>query len=355
MKTLGRLLAPLTLLEWGGILTYFYCSGRIAAFLHPLFRPLVLITGILLLLTAICVTIFREEDCSHISHDDDHERDLADHEPEEDHHLHSHGQLSLGRFLGFIILLLPLALAAKISPDNYGSTLIENRGLVEDIRGLPAVKNRIAQSEQPSITVVPTDSKTSATSTFSATPPASTSTRGQEPAQTSESVALPSNTGPQDNTEINGDAVVTYENPYLKPNKDGNIEAQVIDLLYAAQDPSTRKDFEGKRVELIGQFVGAKSGRRNATASAEPKTFHLMRLVMVCCAADMMPAAVKIQSDRKPAQHELSWLKVSGVVHFRPRAKSVDDDGIDYGNYPEPVIVADKIANTAAPREKYIY
>ena len=59
MKTFARILAPLTLLEWGGILTYFYFSGRIAAFLHPMFRPLVLVTGILLLITALCVDIFR--------------------------------------------------------------------------------------------------------------------------------------------------------------------------------------------------------------------------------------------------------------------------------------------------------
>ena len=58
MRILGRILAPLTLLEWGGILTYFYFSGRIAAFLHPMFRPLVLVTGILLLITALCVAIF---------------------------------------------------------------------------------------------------------------------------------------------------------------------------------------------------------------------------------------------------------------------------------------------------------
>jgi uncharacterized membrane protein YcgQ (UPF0703/DUF1980 family) len=77
---------------------------------------------------------------------------------------------------------------------------------------------------------------------------------------------------------------------------------------------------------------------------------------MVCCAADMMPAAVKIQADRKLAQlREMSWLKVTGVVHFWPRAKNVGDDGIDYGDYPEPVIVADSIRKTEAPREKYLY
>ena len=135
MKTLGRILAPLTLLEWGGILIYFYYSGRIAAFLHPLFRPLVLATGILLVLTAVCVAIFQEDDCSHTSHDHDHEPDFA--EDEQDQHTHSHGSLSVRRFLAFLILLLPLALAAKISPDSYGANLINNRGLVEDVRGLP--------------------------------------------------------------------------------------------------------------------------------------------------------------------------------------------------------------------------
>jgi hypothetical protein len=304
------------------------------------------------------VAIFREEDYSHASHDDDHEHDLTEHD--QDQHIHSHGQgnLSVGRFLAFLILLLPLALAAKISPDNYGSTLIENRGLIEDIRGLPAVKSRIAQSEEPSITIVPPDSKTSARSISlpTPTPVASASGSEQESNQTSHSVAPPSNDSSQDNTEVVGDAVVTYENPSLKPNKEGNIKAEVTDLLFAAQEPGSRKDFEGKRVELIGQFVGEKKGARKATASADPNIFHLMRLVMVCCAADMMPAAVKIQTDRKPAQlHEMSWLKVTGVVHFRPRAKSVGDDGIDYGDYPEPVIVADKIASTPAPREKYIY
>jgi len=355
MKTFGRILAPLTLLEWGGILTYFYCSGRIAAFLHPFFRPLVLLTGILLLITAVCVAIFREENYSHVSD----EHDSAEHEGDQDDHTaHSHGKLSFGRFLAFLILLLPLALAAKISPDNYGATLIKNRGLVEDIRGLPGIKGGSAQSIEPSPAML---SKTPEISPGSTVSPelgssASAIASTQKSGGTSDGVALPSNAPPQGDTEVIGDAVVTYQNDFLTPNKEGNIKAQVTDLLYAAQEPSTRKDFEGKRVELIGQFVREKTRTDKAAASTDPSMFHLMRLVMVCCAADMMPAAVKIETARKPAQlREMSWLKITGIVHFRPRAKKVDADGTDYGDYPEPVIVADKIANTPAPREKYIY
>ena len=391
MKTLGRILAPLTLLEWGGILIYFYYSGRIAAFLHPLFRPLVLATGILLVLTAVCVAIFQEDDCSHTSHDHDHEPDFA--EDEQDQHTHSHGSLSVRRFLAFLILLLPLALAAKISPDSYGANLINNRGLVEDVRGLPGISSRLAKSgpkkvslssPAPSASPSPAEQGEALRKSINAaalalrsqpqqsSPGESQPTVPQELANTDpaamqppakpaeeakraeDEAPLPSNDNVE-NTEQIGDATVTYQNDFLKPNKAGNIKVEITDLLYAAQEPSSRKDFEGKRVELIGQLVRPKERGANAKI-VDPNTFRVMRLVMVCCAADAMPAALKIQSVQKPDDvHEMSWLKVTGVVHFRPRPKSVGDDGIDYGDYPEPVIVAEKIVNMPAPREKYIY
>jgi uncharacterized membrane protein YcgQ (UPF0703/DUF1980 family) len=82
----------------------------------------------------------------------------------------------------------------------------------------------------------------------------------------------------------------------------------------------------------------------------------LVRLVMVCCAADMMPAAVKIRYS-KPLPHlrDTSWLKVVGRLHYLPRPKGLAPDGIDYGDTPEPVIVADSVAKTATPAEKYVY
>jgi uncharacterized repeat protein (TIGR03943 family) len=388
MKTLGRILAPFTLLEWGGILIYFYYSGRIAAFLHPLFRPLVLATGILLVITAICVAIFHEENCSHMSHDHDHEHNLADHE--QDQHGHSHGNLSVRRFLAFLILLLPLALAAKISPDSYGANLINNRGLVEDVRGLPGISSRLAKSGAKKVS--PASSAPAASPSLAeqgealgksinsaafalksqsstgelqpavpqelaSTDPAAVPSprqRAEKTKRAEDEVPLPSNDNAENSEQI-GDATVTYENDFLKPNKAGNIKVEITDLLYAAQEPSSRKDFEGKRVELIGQLVRPK-GRGASAKIVDPNTFRVMRLVMVCCAADAMPAALKIQSVQKPDdQREMSWLKVTGVVHFRPRPKSVGDDGIDYGDYPEPVIVADSIKKTEPPREKYLY
>jgi uncharacterized repeat protein (TIGR03943 family) len=360
MRSLGRILAPLTLLEWGGILTYFYFSGRIAAFLHPMFRPLVLVTGILLLITAACVAIFREDESAH-----EHEHGEGD---SDDHHQHSHSHdgLSLGGFLGFLILLLPLALAAKISPDSYGANLIKNRGLVEDIRSIPGAASSFAnrtKSVESTDAATASEQEPSLTVTADAPPsprpkkkyvgvPEQTPIPGRS---TDSEPSLPSNNYEQPiPPSPSAGPPNEFVNPSLKPDKSGCIKTEVIDLLYAAQDAFTRKDFEGKKVELIGQVVPNKL-KKGTIAAAPPGAFKLLRLVMVCCAADAMPVAVKIETKLPLAEsREMQWLKVTGQVHYRPRSKD-DSDGIDYGDQPEPVIVADSIKKISAPREKYLY
>jgi uncharacterized repeat protein (TIGR03943 family) len=361
MKTFARILAPLTLLEWGGILTYFYFSGRIAAFLHPMFRPLVLVTGILLLITALCVAIFREEECTH---DHDHEHS-EEHRHDEDHeHGHSHDRLSFGGFLAFLILLLPLALAARISPDSYGANLIKNRGLVQDIRSIPGAASSFANraksiqstgagatsGQEPSLSVV-ADATPSPPKKYIGVPE-QTPMRQQNP---DSEPALPSNDYEQPIPQpSHASSPGEFVNPALIPDKSGHIKTEVVDLMYAAQEPFTRKDFEGKAVELIGQFAPIK-----VKTGAEPKvpagSFELFRLVMVCCAADAMPVAVRIEGKPQPkGLREMQWLKVTGRVQYRPRIKEEGDE-TDYGDIPEPVIVADSIKKIEAPPEKYLY
>ena len=361
MKTFARILAPLTLLEWGGILTYFYFSGRIAAFLHPMFRPLVLVTGILLLITALCVAIFREEECTH---DHDHEHS-EEHRHDEDHeHGHSHDRLSFGGFLAFLILLLPLALAARISPDSYGANLIKNRGLVQDIRSIPGAASSFANraksiqstgasatsGQEPSLSVV-ADATPSPPKKYIGVPE-QTPMRQQNP---DSEPALPSNDYEQPISKpSNASSPDEFVNPALKPDKSGHIKTEVVDLMYAAQEPFTRKDFEGKDVELIGQFAPIKV-KTGAESKVPAGSFELFRLVMVCCAADAMPVAVRIEGKAQPkGLREMQWLKVTGRVQYRPRIRD-EGDQTDYGDIPEPVIVADSIKKIEAPREKYLY
>jgi uncharacterized repeat protein (TIGR03943 family) len=354
MRILGRILAPLTLFEWGGILTYFYFSGRIAAFLHPMFRPLVLVTGILLLITAACVAIFHE-------HEHEHEEDDSE---DQDEHSHSHDRLSFGGLVAFLILLLPLALAAKISPDSYGANLIRNRGLVEDIRSIPGAASSFAnraKSAKSTDEAATSEQEASLTVTVDSTPSSPRKYIGIPektpiPGQNADSEpSLPSNDYEQRiPPSPNASPPNEFVNEFLKPNKSGCIKTEVVDLLAASQESFTRKDFEGKEIELIGQLVPNKA-KGEAKSALPAGSFKLLRLVMVCCAADAMPVAVKIETKLPLAEiREMQWLKVTGRVHYRPRSKA-DSDGIDYGDQPEPVIVADSIKRIGAPREKYLY
>ncbi len=354
MRILARILPSLTLFEWGAILSYFYFSGRLASFLHPVFRPWVLVTGVLLLITALCVALFPEESCGH-----DHDHSHA-HAQE-----HTHGSITPGSIVAFFLLLIPFAFAARISPDSYGADLIRRRGLVEDIRGLPGVKSRLSQlpSQPANPGSLSLPDKAAAmrqsierTATQLRDEPQQSIDKQLELAtqQHLDVVGLPTQNGDGEDAPPPTPSAGTFHNDFLNPDSAGNIKVQVTDLLYAAQEPFTRKDFEGKRVEIIGQYLTSK--KRNAKEMVAPNSFMLLRLVMVCCAADMMPAAVKIEATKKPPRlHDTSWIKVVGRVHYQPRPKGPSEDGIDYGDTPEPVIVSASVTNVPAPKEKYIY
>ena len=111
-----HLLSVLLLLLWGGVMLYFYASGRINVYLpgDGIFRPIVLWSGIGLLVLALfnLATIgAKEADCCDHDHGDDHDHghkhgpgcghDHHDHGPGHEHkHEHSHAGEEKGHVHG---------------------------------------------------------------------------------------------------------------------------------------------------------------------------------------------------------------------------------------------------------------
>jgi uncharacterized repeat protein (TIGR03943 family) len=85
---------------------------------------------------------------------------------------------------------------------------------------------------------------------------------------------------------------------------------EVVDLLYAAQDPVLQKDFAGREVEIVGQWIEATSNNPNGNR------VKLLRMFMVCCAADARPVAVLVEPAAKPSTPPMSWVKAVGTVTF---------------------------------------
>lgn len=280
MRVFSRWLPGATLAAWGGILLWFFFSGRVQALLHPMFRPYVLIAGIVMLLLACSFVLLPAavDPCA--------EDEMAG---------KTFGRQAWGRVLTFVILLVPICTAAAFSSDGYGLSTVLNRGVVSDAQGL-------VNKTKPTPYVAP---------------------------------PLPSRDGSQAQAQ---EAAPSSPMDEIPRSKDGNIIVQVVDLLYAAQDTGLRADLKNQNVELIGQLMP------DNVSNTSGKRFKLVRMFMVCCAADARPVAVLVESESKPKGEEMSWIKAVGKVEFP----------VENGR-PVAVLKADKVLPTDPPEETMLY
>ena len=281
----SRWLPCITLATWSAILLTFFFSGRVRDLLAPGFRTGVLVAGVAMGVMALIFLLLPVDagccsaaDCSH-----------------------SLSRLASGKVLTFLILLLPITTAATFSPAGYSANAIKNRGTITDASQLGATPRFNPAPVEPPL---PTADPNAATPAPAA------------PAQ-------PQEMAPGD---------------YLQRTADGAIIAEVLDLLYAAQDPTLRKDFEGKRIELIGQLMP------DATNNASGKRFKAVRMFMTCCAADARPVAALVETEKLPELPEMTWIKITGTSTFP----------VENGRRVS-VLKADKVEKTAPPEESMLY
>jgi len=262
-RLLARWLPFATLATWSAVLLYFFLSGRIGSFLHPMFRPYVLVAGIVLAVMAIAF-LWAPVDASCC---------------ESDACGHTLTRGAAGKLLAFFVLLVPIAVASFFSADSFGKTMFQNRQIDSDGSTLPA-RPRISSSAAADF---PLPGKTGSAP---ATQPPAASAR----------------------------VTASVEEPlpeYLQRTAEGYIIAEVLDLLYAAQDSVLRKDFEGRKVQLIGQMMPDQTTPENGS-----KRFKAVRMFMTCCAADARPVATLVQVKDLPDLPEMSWIKVIGTSTF---------------------------------------
>ncbi len=303
MKTLSRGLSLVTLLAWGGLMLYFYFSGRLADYLIPAYRPLVMVSGFVMIgIAAVLAWGMRPgaRDPSALV--------LEDRGDE----LAAPGRVKTMQALAFLLLVLPVWAAAGVSKDQFNASAMLNRGIVSDASKLPGKSNLPA--------------------------PAANNANNPPPLAVPEP-PLPGATANNPPPADSGDAT-----QYLQKTPDGHLLMEVTDLLFAADDDQMRVNLQGKQAEVIGQFMPAKE-------DASGKRFQLVRMFMVCCAADARPVAVAVE---KPAQAapraetdklaELTWTKVVGTVDFP----------LENGRRVV-VLRADKATPTDPPREAMLY
>jgi uncharacterized repeat protein (TIGR03943 family) len=211
---------------------------------------------------------------------------------ESDHHCHDGccgspvAHLTLGRLLTFLVLLAPATVAALSSNDSFGLNAIRNRGVVT------SADNLVRHS------------------------PVKSSAQAPAPAP----------------------GVNPGANAGSKPGVNSPIEVQVTELLYAAQDPTLRPNLEGKSIEVLGQLMPETSNNANGNR------FKIVRMFMVCCAADARPVAVIAETEAPPGIGEMSWVKAVGKITFPLE-----------GGRPVPVLKAESVVVSDPPSETMLF
>jgi hypothetical protein len=284
-----RWIPSLTLAVWSTVLLGTYFTGRVAAFLHPSFRPGVLWAGVglagLALLFASRPT--PPECCS------------------DEACTHPLSRTQAGRWTTFLVMVLPVSVAAWLSPEQFSRQAFEQRAEVTDASALGE-----RQSKRTTSQVASTSAQQTAVPAPETVPSIATSaesTTGSKQQTTPATGATPPN--------IEGaDAIPEY----LQKTAEGHILAEVLDLLYAVQDSQLRKDFEGRTVQLIAQMMptGEKTAAAAETVAGAAKRFKAVRMFMTCCAADSRPVSTLVEAQNLPELPEMTWVKIVGKATF---------------------------------------
>ncbi len=280
---MNRILTLVTLLLWGTTFLYFYLSGRIASYLHPQFHVYIVVAGAgLLVLGALWWWASRETDAGCAEGGCHHDGN----EPR--------GGLTAGTILAFLVLLLPLTAAAFISPGQFGEAMVMNRRVVTDVSQLPSAE-------------LPGGS-------------------WQDAPAWDDGVDSADESRPEDQEE---------GVEYFTRTPDGAIQVETLDLLFAAEEPALREEFEDQRVSIIGQYIPPRGGAEGG--------FDLVRMFVVCCAADARPLGIKVVGDPVEVPR-MGWVRITGVARFE-----------DKGGTIEPRLELEKIEEVEAPRESFLY
>ena len=121
--SLQRFFSAGVLTIWGITLGYFVISGRLASYLHPSFHVWTAVSAVVLVLLAAGLLFLPEQ-----SHHDC--ESCCDHMHDQPRPVKSGVTAA--------VLVLPIVLAATISPDQFGAVTVSNRGYIGSISDLPS-------------------------------------------------------------------------------------------------------------------------------------------------------------------------------------------------------------------------
>ncbi|XPS84472.1 uncharacterized protein Dvar_24900 [Desulfosarcina variabilis str. Montpellier] len=111
-------------------------------------------------------------------------------------------------------------------------------------------------------------------------------------------------------------------------------EFTILDLLLNADQ------YDGRRVVFKGMMLHDEALKKYF----DGRDTAVYRFLITCCAADALPVAVAVDSDRAQKVATDQWVRVEGIFHLRP----IEDDAI-------PVVEDAAVYPVDDPDVAYLY
>lgn len=392
-----HLVSVALLLIWGGIMLYFYASGRIVNYLPPLsegwFRPMALAGGIGLIILGIfnLATMGAEDvgcdDCGHDhahDHDHSHEDHCCGHDHQHEHahaqaeaaccghdhkhdcghdhshhhahaehqHDHAHGILeesgAIGRTVAILILGVPIVVAAALTPDRFSARAVINKGLYSPNY------NDTSRADQFSLRKTDERKPATAAAKVQDQPPSGTAAEpgkvvaadGKAMEEVPPSGTAPAPAAGKAGTDAPAATAQSYGSFTLEDlkqqvpmSKEGHFILEVPELFYTAGDLEVQKVITGQTIETTAQVLPEKVNNEDG------RRLRVFRMLVQCCAADARPFSVPVEFEQKaPDLKEMTWVKLVGTMDYRQE-----------NGQTVPLIKAIKIEETTEPDSSLMY
>lgn len=313
-------------LVWAASMLLFYTSGRMPTYLvgRGPFQTQALIAGVGIIIVSLFVILTageKEADCGHDhGSDDDHDCDHdhphdhgCDHDHHHDHdqqpHHHHEQETPFGLAMMLLILVVPVATATVLTPDERTANWYANNG---------AGSNDVSKARKP------TDEQNLS-------------------ARVARSVATPKTaSGDETEPEDASDAYASFTLDDLKAQVDQNANGELMitvpELFYTGGDKVIQDVLTGQGIETVGQVMAE-------IVNDNGKRLRVFRVFMECCAADSRPLAIPVEfAEGLPQYKEMGWYKITGKMSYR-----------EEGGLTVPLLEAETFEKTEEPEDAIMY
>jgi uncharacterized membrane protein YcgQ (UPF0703/DUF1980 family) len=318
-KRTATVLGIAILLLWGGVMISFYLSGRIVGYLTGEFRTFAMLAGFGLCVLALfnLLTLRAKVGCGH-----DH-----DHGDDDGHgHDHDHVTPVIG-VIPFLILVVPLVAAARMSPDQFSDRVVKNKGLYSIVDASKATVGKSAALERPATATVPDAPSDPPVSMDDVGAPADSGAGADAVAE-----AVPEEEEWEEYTLADLEAQV-------EKTEEGHFLLTVPQLFYTAGDEELQRVVQDVTVEAVAQVMPEKVNNPDGTR------LRVFRLFVECCAADARPLSIPVEFGEAPPKYqEMGWVKVIGKMTY------VEEDGITV-----PLLNVERMEETEPPEDAFMF